>query len=381
MNKYLKYTLVAVIVVVLILAAAGPILKSLGVETFCITNEDGRLTIDRCGGAPALTADIDPPTLIAGARPILIDTDMAPDDWMAILYLLQRPDIDVRAITVSGTGIAHCDPGVQNALDLAAFAGRPRIPVACGRDTPLQGDHFFPDTWRDEADSFSGITIPVNPNQPYSQDAKNLILDAIQEASGNLEIIALGPLTNLAELFLEDPAQAESIQHIYIMGGAFNVPGNISDAPELEIDNTAAEWNIFADPYAARVVIAAASPVTLLPLDASNHVRLDDLFYQRLEDNRSTPEADFVYQLLSENIGFVRSGDYYFWDPLTAAMAVDESLVSLTDSKVDVVLEEGSNSGATIITDAGYTVRIALSADSDRFKSHFLDVLNGRARD
>lgn len=381
MNKYLKYILIGVIVVILVLAAAGPILNSLGVELFCITNENGRLAINRCGGAPTLTADTNPPIMASDARPILIDTDMAPDDWMAILYLLQRPDVDVQAITVSGTGIAHCDPGVQNALDLAAFAGRPGIPVACGLETPLQGDHFFPDNWREDADSLLGIAIPTNPQELNSQSAMTLILDAIEDAGGNLEIIALGPLTNLAELLLEDPSQAENIQHIYIMGGAFEVPGNISDAPELGIDNSVAEWNIYADPYAANIVFAASSPVTLLPLDASNHVLLDELFYELLEANRSTPEAEFVYQVLSENIGFVSSGDYYFWDPLTAAMAVDESLVTLMDSKIDVVTEEGPESGATIFTDTGHTIRIATKADGDRFKNHFLDVLNGRNLD
>lgn len=80
--------------------------------------------------------------------PILVDTDMSQDDWMAILYLVQHPAFEVRAITVTGNGIAHCDPGVQNAMNLLALAGNPDIPVVCGRETPLQGDHAFPDACR-----------------------------------------------------------------------------------------------------------------------------------------------------------------------------------------------------------------------------------------
>ena len=74
-------------------------------------------------------------------RPVIIDTDMAGDDWLAILYLLNRPDVSVQAITVTGTGEAHCGPGIKHALSLTALAGQPDIPVSCGRETPLQGDH------------------------------------------------------------------------------------------------------------------------------------------------------------------------------------------------------------------------------------------------
>ena len=88
--------------------------------------------------APVSVTTTDP------ATPVVIDTDMSLDDVMAILYLLQRPDVKVKAITVSGTGHVHCGPGMQHALGLIAIAGAQDIPVACGRDKPLQGDHAFP---------------------------------------------------------------------------------------------------------------------------------------------------------------------------------------------------------------------------------------------
>lgn len=100
-------------------------------------------------------------------RPVIIDTDMAPDDWIAILYLLQRPDIEVKAITVAGTGEAHCHPGVQNALGLAAVAGKTGIPVACGRETPLQGQNVFPTEWRETADNMAGLSLPVVEQEAF----------------------------------------------------------------------------------------------------------------------------------------------------------------------------------------------------------------------
>ena len=368
---------VVLLLLLILLLVGGPLLQAMGVEVFCINNETGRWRLERCGGETMLEADKSPPVLAAGAQPILIDTDMAADDWMAILYLLQRPDVDVRAITVTGVGEAHCGPGVQNALDLAALAGRPEIPVTCGRETPLAGERVFPQSWRDNVDALAGITIPSSPSQPYDQDAVGLITELIEDSAGELEIITLGPLTNLAEVFLADPALANEIGQVTVMGGAFFVPGNVNDAPELAIDNNAEEWNIYVDPRAAAIVVGSGAPVTFVPLDASNLVPLDEEFYDRLARNRSTPEAEFVYQMLIENIGFVRSGDYYFWDPLTAALAVDETLGSIESQPVVVLEEEGPESGATRVDPNGNPAKIVTSVAGERFKELFLAVLNG----
>ena len=362
----------------ILVLASGPILSALGVEAFCISNESGRPRLARCGGETALTVDTSPPKLLAGARPTLIDTDMAIDDWMAILYLLQRPDVDVRAITVTGAGEAYCEPGVQNALDLAALAGRPDIPVTCGRETPTRGDRVFPPEWRDNVSALAGLSIPTSPSRPAGRDAVTLIGSAIRDAAGELEIIALGPLTNLAEVFLADPSLAEQVKQIWVMGGAFSVPGNVTNPPEMGIDNDAAEWNIYVDPHAAAIAVRSGAPITFVPLDASNHAPLDEPFYDRLGEYRNTPEAEFVHRALTKSIGFVRSGKYYFWDPLTAAIAVDESLGTFETRPVSVIEEDGRASGATRLDDAGVPVKITIAADGDRFKQHFLDVLNGR---
>jgi len=378
MKKFLTVSVIGLLVIVTLVLVSGPLLKAMGVEVFCISGENGRLRLARCDEVVALTADTNPPKLSANAHPILIDTDMAADDWMAILYLLQWPDVDVRAITVTGAGEAHCGPGVQNARNLAALAGRPEIPVTCGRDIPLEGDHVFPKSWRDNVDALSGISIPSNPVQQESQDAVELIADTIRDVTGDIVIIALGPLTNLAETFQVDPSLVEEIEQIYVMGGAFFAPGNVADAPEMDIDNTAAEWNIYVDPLAASVVVGSGAPISFVPLDASNHVLLDEAFYDRLGQDRTSPEAEFVYQVLTQNIGLVRSGDYYFWDPLTAAIALDESLATFEMQPVLVIVDEGPESGATRVDEGGRPVRIATTAAGDRFKQLFLEVLNGR---
>lgn len=118
--------------------------------------------------------------------------------------------------------------------------------------------------------------------------------------------------------------------------------------------------------------------VIRVPLDASNHVLLDESFYDRLGEDRTTPEAEFVYQVLTRNIAFVRSGAYYIWDPLTAAIAVDESLGTIERQPVSVIEVEGPQSGATRLDEGGHPVRITTAASGEQFKQLFLDVLNGR---
>jgi inosine-uridine nucleoside N-ribohydrolase len=378
-RRTLKILVAGFLAVVVLLLVVGQVLHAAGVDVLCISNENGRWRLIRCVEETAFMADTAPTELSADAQPVLIDTDMAADDWMAIQYLLGRHDVDVRAITVTGAGEAHCGPGVQNALDLVALASRPEIPVTCGREAPLAGDHAFPQSWRTNVDALAGISLPRSPREPHGQDAVDLIRETVRDAGGNLEIIALGPLTNLAGAFLDDPSLAEQVEGVYIMGGAFAVPGNLNDAPEMGVGNVAAEWNIYVDPHAAALVVASGAPVTFVPLDASNHVPLDEEFYHRLGEDRTTPEAEFVYQVLTRNIGFVRSGEYYFWDPLTAAIAVDESLGTFETQPVAVIEGGGPESGATRVDERGDPVRIATAADGDGFRQVFLDVLNGRA--
>lgn len=363
---------------VILVLAGGPALSSLGLEVFCLTEEGGRMRLARCGGATdALQPDAAPPVIAADAQPTLIDTDMAVDDWLAILYLLQRPDVDVRAITVTGAGETHCGPGVRNALNLAALAGRPDIPVTCGREAPLAGERAFPQGWREHVDRLAGLVVPASASQPSSQGAAALIADTVRGAAGDIEIVTLGPLTNLADAFQADPALAEQVEQVYIMGGAFSVPGNLN-SPDMQTDNSAAEWNVYVDPRAAALVVSSGAPITFVPLDATNQVVLDMDFYDRLGDDRTTPEAEFVYRALGQSKGFVSSGHYYFWDPLTAAIAADESLGTFISEPVVVVEGEGTESGATRVTDGGHPVRIATGAAGERFKQRYLDALNGR---
>ena len=107
-------------------------------------------------GNQSLTPD---PSLIQiqTPKPIILDVDMDLDDMLAILYLASHPNVDIRVIIVTGTGIAHCDAGVLNALGLVEMSDQKDVPVTCGREMPLEGDHVFPADWRQRADYAFGV--------------------------------------------------------------------------------------------------------------------------------------------------------------------------------------------------------------------------------
>ena len=334
------------------------------------------LLLTSCGqtSEPSAPVAFPTPTPLEEPLAVVVDTDMGEDDMRAILYLLKHPSVDIKAITVAGTGEAHCEPGVRHVLGLLALNEPGDIPVACGRETPLAGDHTFPSSWRQGADSLYGLSLPEG-GKASSQSAAELIASIIQASQVKAVIVATGPLTNIAEALLTNPDLAGNIAMVYVMGGAVEVQGNVGFSG-AGIANEFAEWNIYIDPHAAGVVFNSGVPITLVPLDATQYAPVTMGFYQRLESLHTGAEATFVYDLLTANLGFVQSGGAQFWDSLTAAIATDGSLASFEMHELQVVEEEGVESGRTKPASGGASVRIAVSANGPRFEDTFLSVLN-----
>jgi inosine-uridine nucleoside N-ribohydrolase len=381
MKRVLLIAVVSVVALLILVAAGGPLLKALGVQgLFMIESGSGGVRLVRATVEPGSLPELVPGTPAAAvhdAQEVVIDTDMAADDWMAILYLLQRPDVDVKAITVAGTGEAHCAPGVRNALDLAALAGRPEVPVACGSETPLPGGHAFPAAWRQRVDSLLGLSLPRNPNAGYAGSAVELLSRIIEQSPHKIHLVALGPLTNVTQAIEDVPGLVDNLERITIMGGAVKVPGNVGSS--VDGGNYFAEWNIYADPRAAAAVLASGAPITLVPLDATRNVPVTAEFVKELKHDRRTPAAEFVYRVLSQKESDVRSGSYCFWDPFAAVVATDEKLAAFEEMALTVIEDRGQ-SGRTQVSDTGHPVQVATGADAAGFERLFLDTLNGRLR-
>jgi inosine-uridine nucleoside N-ribohydrolase len=379
MKRKIWIAAISILGLIILIQLAGMLLARLGMPVYFIQTDGNSIKLVRTTVDPQSSPALElgsAPTVRADATPFIIDTDMAGDDWMAILYLLQRTDVNVVAVTVTGAGEAHCDPGIRHALDLVMLAGRPNIPVTCGHELPSQGNHAFPMEWRNAVDNLFDLSLPKNPNPPSDESSAELISRLLRESDQKIHIVALGPLTNIAEAFEANPSLNDNLKMLTIMGGSVNVPGNVG--PTLNIENQYAEWNIYADPHAAKVVFEVVTPITLVPLDATQYVPATMDFYKRMKEDRDTPAAEFVYRVLTQIENNIRQGWYYFWDPLAAAIATDESLAKFENSQLIVIEEEGPHSGRTIESKDGRMIRVATWADANRFEELFLDTLNGR---
>ncbi|MDX1435533.1 MAG: nucleoside hydrolase, partial [Anaerolineales bacterium] len=275
----------------------------------------------------------------------------------------------------AGTGEAHCEAGVRNTRGLLALHGRADIPVACGPESPMIGNQSFPAEWRAGADDLYGLDLPENTAPGVNQSAPDLIASIIKGSEQKVALVAVGPLTNLGQALEADPSLVDGIDSIHIMGGAIELGGNVGMSG-VGIDNPFAEWNIFIDPRAANIVLASGAPLTLVPLNATRHAPVTTDFYRCIQENHRTPEAEFVYQILKANYGFVESGGFQFWDTLTAAILADGSLAEFETRDLIVVEQEGGSWGQTRSDPQGYPVRVAVSADRARFESLLLSVLN-----
>lgn len=313
-------------------------------------------------------------------REFIIDTDMGMDDAIAILYLLKRPDIKVKAITIEGNGNTRCKPAFANVHGLLKLTHHTEIPVACGRSTSLFGNHQFPQKVIDLCNRLADAPLDKPHVALPKQTAKDLLITTLRASPKPIDILALGPLTTIAEVLDEQSPLKNKIRMIYYMGGSIHAPGNIQDV-DRSIDNKVAEWNIYFDPLAAKKVFHSGVPITLVPLDLTNQAPMDYPFYQRIKNNHRSKEATFVYELLDRNKEWILNGTQYFWDPMAAVIAGDESIITTTKSQpLTVTLQPESQSGATIIDEKnGAPIRVVTKIDVEKFKDLLVDGLNSVA--
>lgn len=137
-------------------------------------------------------------------RALVVDSDMDGDSLMALLYLLQRPDLDLLAITVSGTGLTHCAAGVANALGLVALVGHAPIPVACGSETTLGEGHTSSPDWRAAADAGYGLALPEG-GKPAAGTAVEVLTAVLGAAPAPVLVLTLGPLLFGVDLLRRKP--------------------------------------------------------------------------------------------------------------------------------------------------------------------------------
>lgn len=321
----------------------------------------------------ATTAPV-PSVATPAARTILFDTDVAPDDLVALAFLLSAPGVDLVGITVSGTGEAHCPNGVDVVLRVLERLSAPEIPVACGRETPLAGSHTFPDVWREGVDGGSQLNLPPTDRTPADAAAAELIARLAAEYP-DLVLLATGPLTNVAEALQAVPGLGAQLETVYVMGGALHVPGNLvcCGAPE---DNDVAEWNIYVDPRAAQVVVDSGLRPFFVSLDGTNQVPLTRAFAARAMERTDSPAARLVAELFEAN-PFMTDGASFLWDPLAAELAAGYPVGAFTPAAIDIEEAEGPEAGFTRPTSGEPNIEYVTTVDPAAAEGTLLGVLNG----
>lgn len=195
---------------------------------------------------------------------IIIDTDPGVDDAMAIFFALRSPELDVIGLTTI-FGNVFTDLATTNALRLLEIAGRADIPVAKGAEHPLAGLFTEPATMVHGEDGQGNVFLPPPTTQPVDIPAARFIVEQVMAAPGEIALVPVGPLTNIALALRLEPRIVDRVKQVVLMGGNALVPGNITPA---------AEANIYHDPEAADVVFGAGWPVVMVGLDVTHTVNM-----------------------------------------------------------------------------------------------------------
>ncbi|WP_272418620.1 nucleoside hydrolase [Polyangium jinanense] len=320
-------------------------------------------------------------------RQIVIDTDAGWDDWLALLFLMKCPEIEILGVTVTGVGEAHLTPGMTNMQRLLVFGGQ-SANVYPGAQKPLLYSNVFPASFRATIDSFWGVSIPPPPGRTGTStisttSAVDFLYQTFAAAAARgkpVDMLCIGGFTNLATLLAERPLPEfqAGIGTIYAMAGAVGVPGNVYDPGDATwgyYDNTKAEWNVFVDAKAAEIALRAGLRIVLVPLDATNHVPVTTAYVNAYGSAAgSDVYAGFVYTLLQ-----LQAGETNFFDPLAAAVLRTQSakdLVTTAPFRLEVSTgfdEEDNTTGAlTPTADPAFPeVVVCTSANATTFEGLF----------
>lgn len=328
---------------------------------------------------------------------IILDVDSVGDDMLAILYSILNPELNVLGITTVNGACGSLQQALWVAMNMVELTGQ-NIPVYAGESEMLapqqddtDGDPVnFDDALRwkygDRLDEFN-LPAEKPVKTPETKRACDYIIETVNNRPGEITIVTTGPVTNLAVALQKDPGLAKKIKKAYILGGSFQVPGNITPVTE---------YNIWADPEAAKAVLTSDIPeIVLVPLDVCETNAFADSMMTRdhladLEAEGSGAVVDFIVRKFPIYIDiwreFFQLGGFPMDDVITVALAADESFCGYTeDVAVDVELEGRLTRGQTVAFFGKQIVRnplkdhrnvkIANRINGKRFMNRFVEVI------
>tara|TARA_B100000214_G_C23953636_1_gene621662 strand:+ start:870 stop:1781 length:912 start_codon:yes stop_codon:yes gene_type:complete len=296
-------------------------------------------------------------------RKIIIDTDTATDDAIAIIMALKCQNFDVLAITTVA-GNVDLELATTNALYTCELCDS-KTPIFKGAAGPLnrklETSKFF------HGKDGMGDTGPYEPNyKSKKENAVDKIISLIKDNPHEIEIIAIGPLTNIAEVFKKDPDTFKLIKNLYVMGGIGEGRGNITEY---------AEFNFWVDPDAADIVLNSGSEVKVIAWDVTQiYGYLDRNNFDDLE-KINTSLSRFAIDIQQRGLEYykVKYNQYKvdLADPLAMAVMIDESETVYKNCKVKIIMKGEKRGRDTYeFIDSG---KIKLASKVSRSK--FLNIL------
>ncbi|MDI6025658.1 nucleoside hydrolase [Corticibacterium sp. UT-5YL-CI-8] len=289
------------------------------------------------------------------ARKIVIDTDPGIDDAVAILLALKSAEFDILGITTVAGNIG-IQTTTRNAGRILALQDRRDVPVRAGAAVPLSRPGRNA-SYVHGNDGLGGVAFPEPLAAPAGDDAIAWLARTLDAADvGSVDILALGPLTNVARLVQEHPASAERLGRVIAMGGAIHEPGNVGPR---------AEFNIAADPEAADVVFRSGLDVTLIPLDVTRKVRATHAQAADLRDS-DVAAAKISGELIDAYFQSTGGGESRpLHDPCVMLLALDAALFTCERLKISVDRTITGYAGSLDIDAAGGAISVAMEVDGD----------------
>ncbi|TYI10782.1 hypothetical protein ES332_A09G164200v1 [Gossypium tomentosum] len=224
-------------------------------------------------------------------KKVIIDTDPGIDDSMAILMAFQNPEVDILGLsTVFGN--VRTENATRNALLLCEIAGCPSVPVAEGSHEPLKGGRPRVADFVHGSDGMGNIFLPPPKTEKSDKSASEFLVEKVSQYPGEVSILALGPLTNVALAIKRDSSFPSKVKKIVVLGGSFFALGNV---------NPAAEANIYGDPEAADVVFTSGANIVVVGINITTQVQMTDDDLLKLKQSNGKHA-----QLLSDMCKFYR---------------------------------------------------------------------------
>ncbi len=298
--------------------------------------------------------------------PVILDVDTGVDDALAIALACRLPQFDVIGVTTVAGNVDQ-PRATENTRRVLHFLGAGDVPVAPGLTAPLVRPHRDAMAYHGP-NGLGGLELPPSPGRMVGAHAPEFIIQAAREHAGELILVCLAPLSNLAVALLLEPELPRLLQRVVIMGGAFTVAGNVTPW---------AEFNVFVDPEAAALVARSQLPITFVGLDVTMQVRFTRQQWERCR-GLDHPEPRLISGVSSWAFEHRQLESYALHDPLAVAVAAYPDLIRCERTAVSVDTGLWSTAGQTTMARSNGAASehlVALEVDVQRFGALFAGAL------